>query len=175
MSLSNQDLESIKTRLGKATAGEWEVEEPDPDDGGFVDVRICMGFGQSFDYNPRIGYGDKEQALKDADFIAHSKQDIEILLGEIERLKKCDWCGSNDLVCGKAWKEERDKLKEESQRYRTALEKIQKATIGEPPLLKTARKLIGSGKPEEMYASIGIIAYEALQGTALLPREGNND
>lgn len=38
---------------------------------------------------------------------------IKTLREEVEKSKKCDWCGSNDLVCGKAWKDERTTLKAE--------------------------------------------------------------
>ena len=73
LDMNKQDLEFIKTRLGKATAGEWKVGR---------DI-----FSQStvlFESGPIADCFSK----KDADFIAHSKQDIESLLSEVGRLQK---------------------------------------------------------------------------------------
>lgn len=75
MSLSNQDLESIKTGLGK-------IQQPCDKHCGSLNCAICL------------------------------KEVIESLLGEIERLKS---------VC--VGKESYRQVLEESQRYRTALEK----------------------------------------------------
>ena len=61
----------------KFTPGPWEVEEPE--ESSFIDVRVVLGFGNSFDYNPRIGYGNKEQALRDAHLIAASPLMYEAL------------------------------------------------------------------------------------------------
>jgi hypothetical protein len=43
---------------------------------------------------------------------SNSELYLERNLSALEALTKpvCDFCGSNDLVCGKAWKEEREKL-----------------------------------------------------------------
>lgn len=65
--------------------------------------------------------------------IAHIPCDIKIsdlqsLLAEkekeIERSKTCSWCGSNDLVCGKAWKDERDHLKLEMAEQTKTIERM---------------------------------------------------
>lgn len=71
---------------------------------------------------------------------------------EVEKAKanRCDWCGSNDLVCGKAWKEEREKLLKEN-----ALS-LQEAT---EPLEMAAQKLVDEmkGKNEFTMAEVGRI------------------
>jgi hypothetical protein len=97
--MTPQDLESIKTRLEKATAGEWKVN--------FKEDVIQVG---------PVGAEDLAWITNqnDADFIAHSKQDIESLLREVEKEK---------VAYGFALREI-DRLMKESQRYRTALELI---------------------------------------------------
>lgn len=42
----------------------------------------------------------------------------DFIISREKRIRQCEFCGSNDLVCGKAWKDEREKLLEEMQRIR---------------------------------------------------------
>lgn len=58
------------------TPGPWEVEEPEE---GFTSVRVILEFGNSFDYNPRLGYEDEQQALIDAQLIAAAPELLEAL------------------------------------------------------------------------------------------------
>lgn len=70
------------------------------------------------------------------EFIAHElcKDKIASLESSLAEAKKCPWCGSTDLVCGKAWKEERDKLKSDLAELRE--------------VNKVANKMIGSNCDE---------------------------
>ena len=45
---------------------------------------------------------------------------------ELDKARKCSWCGSTDLVCGKAWKEERDGLKNQLQSKYMSGEEVRK-------------------------------------------------
>ena len=145
--LSPQDLESIKTRLGKATAGEWKVGRD-----------IFSKSTVLFESGPIADCFSK----KDADFIAHSKQDIESLLTEVGRLQTMNYALSQGKVL--ELQQENSRLKEslalhfsqgpcghahavklvdgsclwctlenveaESQRYRTALESLERQVQG---------------------------------------------
>lgn len=62
-----------------------------------------------------------KEILHDTDGDYHQATDAVMEL--IAEDKKCGWCGSNDLVCGKAWKEERDKLKAQIKSLEAELEK----------------------------------------------------
>ena len=83
--MNDKDLESIKTRLGKATAGEWVAESFEHEGG---DIHI----GATGELIAKVWIDDacedfNPQQRANADFIAHSKQDIESLLGEVGRLQ----------------------------------------------------------------------------------------
>ena len=169
--MTSKDLESIKTRLGKATAGEWLISQTKSFNKKFVIVSADS-------YSEPIASVERptiEQIKADANFIAHSKQDIESLLGEVQRLKedseKPNWtdpelkelveklqqensrlkefrcqhhasdsatttcCNDKScFICYSEYKRGFDEgykngeldAKEESQRYRTALEKMER-------------------------------------------------
>ncbi len=38
------------------------------------------------------------------------EEQVDFILSREDKIRRCEFCGSNDLVCGKAWKEEREKL-----------------------------------------------------------------
>ena len=50
-------------------------------------------------------------------------EELATLKEELSKANICPFCGSTDLVCGKAWKEERDKLKREIAKMKEALKK----------------------------------------------------
>lgn len=49
---------------------------------------------------------------------------------ELELAKKCSVCGGTDVVCGKGWLQEREKLRKQNEELREALEKIAKPALG---------------------------------------------
>jgi hypothetical protein len=54
-----------------------------------------------------------EQRSKLVDLHLAEENRLQEQITKLEKANLCSWCGSNDLVCGKAWKEERDgKVKE---------------------------------------------------------------
>ena len=159
--LSPQDLESIKTRLGKATAGEiaWACISDAP-----ISCRndsfVAHGVKEQFE---RIKSAlDQERAIieillieverldksisekqvnKTVQDLNDSEKEIKRLLGEVERLKKAIGvdhtiaCANSLMTIEELQKEnsrldehkvwlhaELEKVREESQRYRTALE-----------------------------------------------------
>lgn len=95
--MTDQDLAAIEYRISKATPGPWRVDEDktyDPQE-----VGICADHG-----DPRLGltqwdsliccFGLDEQphrghavALANAEFIAHARTDIGLLLSEVRRLQ----------------------------------------------------------------------------------------
>ncbi|MRR32473.1 hypothetical protein EG834_19585 [bacterium] len=80
--LSNEYLTEVKERVDSATPGPWI---------SFVEGRDHFG-GDSF---IRVTMDDSMEdmylqgaSIADQDFIAHARQDIPMLLGEIERLRQ---------------------------------------------------------------------------------------
>lgn len=74
--MTQEQLEAIRKRAEAATAGPWEL---DGDDGG-----IWNNGGFNFLGTARNFYDD------DANFIAHSREDIPALLAEVERYRKIE-------------------------------------------------------------------------------------
>lgn len=72
--LTPEKLEAIRKRAEAASEGPWEL---DGDDGG-----IWNNGGFNYLGSARSFYDD------DANFIAHSREDIPVLLAEVERLRK---------------------------------------------------------------------------------------
>lgn len=122
MSLSNQELESIKTRLGKATAGEWKADTT------IRDGKTCVEHpkGAICEVGWKYGSTTDEEKVANADFISHSKQDIESLLGEVGRLNA--HAAVNEPLLDN-FKRRCSRLEAESQRYRTALEIIAHSSL----------------------------------------------
>jgi hypothetical protein len=85
--LNAEELEAIRKRAEAATPGPWlntrwhVATEPDTT-GGYPPSQesICETFDGEYIENPN--------GLKDAEFIAHDRQDVPNLLAEIERLSK---------------------------------------------------------------------------------------
>jgi len=80
--LSNDYLMEVKKRVDAATPGPWT---------SFIEGRDHLG-GDSF---IRLSMNDSIDdlylhggSIADQDFIAHARQDIPLLLGEIERMRK---------------------------------------------------------------------------------------
>ncbi|MFJ7920019.1 hypothetical protein ACIQ6U_09695 [Lysinibacillus fusiformis] len=71
--MNQEQLNVIKERVGKATQGPWEYDEED---------RGIWNKGA-------LNYlGIVKLPNNDADFIAHSREDVPILVAEVERLQK---------------------------------------------------------------------------------------
>lgn len=157
--MNSKDLESIKTRLGKTTAWDYEVIQ--------------------------------DLSVSDRDFIAHSKQDIESLLGEVERLQADNenlaWnlagCDTYALGYGLEGEHAKElarpalnsvrKMAEESQRYRTALEKYGRH---DGYCQYPAHDEHEDGcRHNCLLRSEGVKSCTCGFSDALLPREGKND
>ena len=110
-------LEEIEERMRKATEGPWELRDK-PGTGKQIFAKVDCGYDKNgkrllpiYDVSirPSMTVGEdgfayvvlsyeswyqfpsenfKEKQLANADFIAHSREDIEWLLGEVERLQK---------------------------------------------------------------------------------------
>lgn len=60
------------------------------------------------------------------DYIRDLETALERVEKRLESANKCDWCGSKDLVCGKAWKDERDGIKAKVARLEKLVESVDK-------------------------------------------------
>ena len=79
------DLKGIRERLGRATPGEWLVEETD-NHGGKPTYDV---YAEEFDGRTFVAEcAEVGHDRADADFIAHSKSDITSLLSEIDSLRE---------------------------------------------------------------------------------------
>jgi hypothetical protein len=76
--LTIEQLNAIRERAEKATAGPWEYYE--------------VNGGYTVELNDRgeaiLSYYDRSEAVSNAEFIANARQDIPALLAEVDRLKK---------------------------------------------------------------------------------------
>lgn len=80
--LKKSDLDDIKLRLKAATAGKWVsyIEGRDHTSGSdFIMTGVGGVRGPDFEISGATH--------ADQDFIAHARQDIEVLIEEIERLR----------------------------------------------------------------------------------------
>ena len=78
MSLSSGELEAVRERLDAATPGPWK---------SFAEGRDPPGLG----YDSFIRTAGEDiyltgATIADRDFIAHARQDVQALLGEVARL-----------------------------------------------------------------------------------------
>ncbi len=82
-SISKEYLEEVRKRASAATSGPWIslIEGRDYPLGGDSFIQRSKDGGETDLY--LIGH-----TLEDQDFIAHARQDIPLLLDEIERLQK---------------------------------------------------------------------------------------
>jgi hypothetical protein len=76
--MTDDRLKEIKERLEKATPGKWRAD------------RNTVDFGPPTGSPFAVLHSDADPSntTNDADFIAHSREDIPYLLAEIERLKQ---------------------------------------------------------------------------------------
>jgi hypothetical protein len=73
-------LDEIRERLSKATPGEWRSSSPIDDDPGSFFVHAVGAIDDAFLLQTCPD--------ADADFIAHSRADLEWAVAEIERLRR---------------------------------------------------------------------------------------
>lgn len=79
------DLDAIRAREQAATKGPWTAED--------WDVAVCTSDGRQLVQLAEVLLGDWDtrenhpQAAADAEFIAHTRQDVPALLAEVERLR----------------------------------------------------------------------------------------
>lgn len=81
--MNQEQLNAIKERVAKATSGPWEIDR-NSDDCDFI---TDIWFNQDGDH---VEVHDKSvmQSVLNAEFIAHSREDVPALVAEIERLRK---------------------------------------------------------------------------------------
>lgn len=79
--LAAAELAAIKARYDNATGGDWYFEEQY---GPYFLASEHHGYLNGI--GDLIGFGDGEQADADREFVQHSKQDMAVLLDEIDRL-----------------------------------------------------------------------------------------
>jgi hypothetical protein len=90
------DLPAIKARMEKATPGDWTVTQFTNYRGYaiYAPGRGCIA-ERWYDFDQVQPYGDEIKA--NADFIAHARTDIQLLVQEVERLQiqhgTCSVCG----------------------------------------------------------------------------------
>lgn len=79
------DLEAIKARADAATPGEWSAQDTDLDV-HTEDSRSLIHLAEVLlsDEDTRANH---PQAVADAEFIAHAREDIPALLAEVHRLR----------------------------------------------------------------------------------------
>lgn len=80
--MTSEELQAIKERVAKATAGPWEWR---------VDCYDFWLASNHFTVADSFGYDDGDSTIRvskaDAEFIAHARQDVPTLVAEVERLK----------------------------------------------------------------------------------------
>lgn len=90
------------------------------------------------------------EIIKLKEVIVSKDQSLKKLREELDKSKKCEWCGSNDLVCWKAWKEERDTLKSSQERLVKALKSMtEKQSKREGSKLFNKDLIIHTASPNE--------------------------
>lgn len=99
-------IKEIENRIGRTTKGDWCVvknDEPEPR----YDLTIKTNEDEPWFIAEIVGglEGDEESA--NAEYIAHSKQDITFLLSELKRCRKmvsqkytCQGCGHTASLMG---------------------------------------------------------------------------
>lgn len=81
--LTDADLDAIEQRANAATEGPWESGDDDWD-GGYVRMP-ADGFGVAY-IATHIQQG-ADEGCADAEFIAHARGDVPVLLAEVRRLR----------------------------------------------------------------------------------------
>lgn len=88
--MSDLDLDAIKARVDAATPGPW-ISGDRYRPGGLHPWEVVIG-----DY-PVLEIEDSDQGRADAQFLAHTRDDVPALLAEVERLK------ANQMPDGGEW------------------------------------------------------------------------
>ena len=83
-------ISAIRTRLNASTRGYWVPSKKQVLSPGVKDV-VCNCVGHIHSGY----YGDHEQALKDAEFIAHAHQDVRWLLDQLDMKNEEDNAGDS--------------------------------------------------------------------------------
>lgn len=83
------DLDAIRQRVNAATPGPWHAE----DKGAFHEIYTKgLGTNPLLPYEPPIllssSEPDEEIRREDAEFIVHAREDVPVLLDEIDRLRE---------------------------------------------------------------------------------------
>lgn len=91
--LTEEKLAEIRARLDAATPGPWEAwEATRSDTGDLVSVRMgdtAYWTPDSTDYQPGLTISERrELAMRDAEFVTHAREDVEVLLAEGDRLRR---------------------------------------------------------------------------------------
>ncbi|MEY2354758.1 hypothetical protein [Lysinibacillus capsici] len=81
--MNQEQLNAVKERVAKATPGPWEIDR-NSDDCDFI---TDIWFNQDGDH---VEVHDKSvmQSVLNAEFIAHSREDVPALVAEVERLRE---------------------------------------------------------------------------------------
>lgn len=87
------DIEAIRQRAENATGGEWSYTIL----GGETRTSTVASFGKGLTAIGEIN------ALADADFIAHAREDIPALLAEVERLRNGIATAIKETSCDDTW------------------------------------------------------------------------
>jgi hypothetical protein len=83
--LTDADLTAIEERLAKATLGPWTLEiEGDADDPLLISIREIQRSLHDYDWAEAE---DWERDLANAEFIAHAREDMPMLLREVRALR----------------------------------------------------------------------------------------
>lgn len=84
--LSDKQLSEIREREQKATVGPWNRWPLRPTEMVGVDATDCRVYMAKF--NKECLKATHNRQVRDADFIAHSRTDIPLLLDEVSELRK---------------------------------------------------------------------------------------
>lgn len=82
--MNEQRIREIKERLQSTTPGAWKIWVPDDDYLGDDSPTIVSENGQYIAQTNYDGLEDRVTMIADAEFIAHAKEDIAWLLGQLE-------------------------------------------------------------------------------------------
>ena len=79
--MTNEELQAIRERLGKATAGPWKNHDQE--------INALHGLGIAYVFVSKEACPrDPEEAIGNAQFIAHAREDVEKLLYRCEMLQR---------------------------------------------------------------------------------------
>lgn len=94
--MTDEELSEIRARVEAASDGPWSADD-EGDGGSILDAfggHVVIGNGVVIDRVGRPAYG---VGSPDADFIAHSREDVPALLAEVERLRAREAAARIDL------------------------------------------------------------------------------